>query len=464
MRKISLILLISFFTITINSQNFKENGGEYLHNKENIECLSQEERNTIIQALKENQLQLSLENKRLFSEENRGASVLFDWPVEKSAGSNYESIWGISNYVDHDAAYPNVLSDYNCGTRTYDTNSGYNHRGIDIYTWPFSWKIMDNDEAEVLAAAPGQIVYKSDGNYDRSCSLGGGNWNAIYVEHSDGTVAWYGHMKNGSLTSKGIGDVVSQGEFLGVVGSSGNSTGPHLHFEVWQDDSYNNLLDPYAGPCNNLNAVSMWQSQKPYLNPNINAVLTHSAPPVFPACPTTETTNESNQFDTSDTVYFAIYLRDQMDLTSINLKIIKPDNSVLYNWDFDFTADYYSSYWYWYFTGVFDQEGQWKWEASYLGQTVSHTLNIGDNLSVEDQTIGLTTIYPNPAGNLVSVKTPKALQSANIYDIGGKLIKSFNLSNINSYDLDITNIAKGMYFLSLVSVENEKESFKIIKR
>ena len=39
---------------------------------------------------------------------------------------------------------------------------------------------MDNNEAAITAAAAGTIIFKSDGNFDRSCGLNGGNWNAVY--------------------------------------------------------------------------------------------------------------------------------------------------------------------------------------------------------------------------------------------------------------------------------------------
>ena len=97
--------------------------------------------------------------------------TLFKWPLAKAAGLPDFNVEGISNYVDQNVAFPNQLLDYNCGSRTYDQSSGYNHRGIDIFTWPFGWKKMDNSEVLVVAAAPGTIVNKSNGNFDRSCTF-----------------------------------------------------------------------------------------------------------------------------------------------------------------------------------------------------------------------------------------------------------------------------------------------------
>jgi hypothetical protein len=154
----------------------------------------------------------------------------------------------VINFVDHDAGYPNRLQDYMCGTRTYDQANGYNHLGTDITSYPFALRKMDNDEAIVVAAAPGTIVFKEDGQFDRNCSLNMDPWNAVYLRHGDGSATWYGHLKAGSLTAKHVGDPVEAGEFLGVMGSSGDSTGPHLHFEV--HDSTGSVIDPFAGPCN----------------------------------------------------------------------------------------------------------------------------------------------------------------------------------------------------------------------
>ena len=46
-----------------------------------------------------------------------------------------------------------------------DVSVGYNHRGIDVYNDPFSWYMMDRDMVRIVAAAPGVIISKSDGNF-----------------------------------------------------------------------------------------------------------------------------------------------------------------------------------------------------------------------------------------------------------------------------------------------------------
>ena len=66
---------------------------------------------------------------------------------------------------------------------------GYNHQGTDFFTWPFFWFEMANEQVHIVAAAPGTIIGKNDGNADQSCSTSGGNWNAVYVRHADGSTA-----------------------------------------------------------------------------------------------------------------------------------------------------------------------------------------------------------------------------------------------------------------------------------
>jgi murein DD-endopeptidase MepM/ murein hydrolase activator NlpD len=463
--KFTFLLIALLFTFQfVNAQEFLPlGGGEFVFNEGKIPCLTETQRAEVKAEIENNIELLRTQNQLAFNETNRGGHPLFLWPIKKKDGLEYNDVWGISNYVDQNPAYPNQVLDFNCGSRTYDTTGGYNHAGMDIFNWPFSWKMMDFDEVEIIAAAPGQIIAKAGSNFDRSCTLGGGNWNAVYIQHSDGSVALYGHMKQNSPTTKNVGDMVAVGEYLGIVGSSGNSTGPHLHFEVYSSINPDVLIDPYAGVCNSLNVDSWWQSQRPYNNPNINAVLTHSAPPVFPACPTQEITNESNVFDAGDTIYFGLYMRDQAAGSSINLKIIRPDNSVLYDWNFPFTTNYVASYWYWYYSGVYNMNGQWKWEATYLGQTVTHTFNISGALGIEEDNFNTTSIYPNPFNDIIVISSKNSIQGATVIDILGNIIKVIDNSSEGIREINLETLSNGMYFLTLEGDSVQKKTIKIIK-
>lgn len=299
-------------------------------------------------------------------------AVSFGWPLRLRPVFDDPGYHGISNFVDHDFDSPNLLLDYQCGTRTYDL-SGYNHSGTDIFTWPFGWRKMDGDEVEIVAAAPGVILFKDDGNFDRNCGFGGGDWNAVYVQHADGSVAWYGHMKYGSTIAKEPGAPVAQGEVLGIVGSSGNSTGPHLHLEIY--DAAMNLIDPWSGPCNGLSATSWWAVQRPYYDSALNALRTHDAPPEFPPCPASEITHERDAFAGGERIYFAAYYRDQLQGQLTTYRVYDAAGTLRASWSgSSAVAHYAASYWYWWIDTPpnVPSPGFWRFEATYQSTTVVH--------------------------------------------------------------------------------------------
>ncbi|CAH8282767.1 putative secreted protein (Por secretion system target) [Mariniflexile fucanivorans] len=463
----TFFMFTTFFMFNIHAQDMNKTvaGGEYAFNKEKTECLTNVQRDEIKTEIKKNIALLKTQNKLVYNKTKALDHPLFIWPVKKASNITYNDVWAISGYMDHDTAYPNNLKDYNCGTKTYDTDAGYNHLGVDIFTWPFSWNLMDTDGVEIVAAAPGQIIAKTVSNSDRSCSFNSNQWNAVYVQHADGSVALYGHMKQNSATQKNIGDSVVAGEYLGIVGSSGNSTGPHLHFEVYSEIEQNGvgqdiLIDPFADACNNLNTDSWWQDQKPYVDSNINALLTHSSPAVFPDCPTTETLNVSNQFALNETAYFGLYLRDQVAGTSINLKIIRPNNTNLRDWNFDFVDSYDASWWRW--SSSFDAAGEWKWQATYKGQTVTHTFNVG-TLSVDEAIFKNTEVYPNPFNNSINIKSNTIIKKATVVNMLGQPIKVENITSGSIKEINMESASKGIYFLTLEDANSQKKTVKIVK-
>ena len=62
-----------------------------------------------------------------------------------------------------------------------------------------------------------------------SCGCGGGYGNYCIIDHGGGWWTLYGHSEG--ITAY-VGQKVKQGDVLGTVGSTGHSTGPHLHFEI----------------------------------------------------------------------------------------------------------------------------------------------------------------------------------------------------------------------------------------
>ncbi|MEL0455217.1 M23 family metallopeptidase [Flavobacteriaceae bacterium SZ-1-7] len=460
---LKLFVLPLFYVTISNGQtpNTPMTNGEYFFKNE-VECVTNTQRKDIKETLKANVDVLQKHNKLAFSKKDALVHPLFIWPVKKANHITYNDVWSVSNYVDHNSNYPNQLTDYNCGTSTYDTDSGYNHQGVDIYTWPYTWKLLDDDGAEIIAAADGQIIGKNDGQFDRSCSFNSNQWNAVYVQHNDGSIAWYGHMKNGSLTTKTVGEIVVQGEVLGIVGSSGNSTGPHLHFEVYTDNTYTQLVDPFSGSCNNMNSESWWENQKPYIDPNINALMTHSKDPnIFPGCPTTETTYESAEFEAGATIYLSTYLRDQEIGKSLHLRILRPDNSAMYDWIYQTTGA--GSSWYYYWSIVPDTIGEWTWEVSYEGQTLSYNFNVNEPLSVNKEKINVMKVYPNPSNNNINISSLTKVVKIDVISITGASVISLENNQVGINNFSIESLQKGIYFLVLEDVDKERKTIKLIK-
>lgn len=352
-------------------------GGSGIESHGTHDALSPAERDAIWATIEANRQLLVAQGKLPEPGQSRGAAPLFTWPVGHVG--NDPGYGAISNFVDHDSDYPDQLLDYEGGDRTYDTDSGYNHQGIDVYSWPFTWWLMAWNKVEIRSAAAGTIINRIDGNFDQSCDITTGQWNAVYVQHADGSIAWYGHLKSGTLTPKTIGQTVARGEYLGVMGSSGRSTGPHLHLEIY--DSGNNLIDPYSGPFNSLNASSWWADQPDYRTPMINQLATHSAPPDFGTCPQVETTHFRNHFQVGDRAYFAAYYRDQLAGLETQYAIYRPDGSVFRSWTHSSAQDYSGSYWYWIYDLLDPSDvGTWRFTATFQGQTVTHEFAVGDLL------------------------------------------------------------------------------------
>lgn len=96
---------------------------------------------------------------------------------------------------------------------------------------------------------PDEIRSVKDGTVIETSNLYNTNWkntgkltiadygNYTKVKHNDGTIALYTHLKQHSML--GIGTKVNQGQVIARIGNTGNSTGPHLHFEFRNSSNVN---------------------------------------------------------------------------------------------------------------------------------------------------------------------------------------------------------------------------------
>ena len=103
-----------------------------------------------------------------------------------------------------------------------------NHKGVDIGT-PMG--------TPVLAAKSGTVT---------SAGWNGGYGKCIVINHGNGNSTLYGHLSSINVS---VNDKITQGQVIGYSGSTGNSTGPHLHFGIIENNSW---VDP-------LNYLTGWQ-------------------------------------------------------------------------------------------------------------------------------------------------------------------------------------------------------------
>lgn len=96
------------------------------------------------------------------------------------------------------------------------------HKGIDIAR-PSNYNILAADNGKVTFAG-----------------REGGYGNMVKINHNNGIVTVYAHLQSIDVS---VGQTVSSGEKIGVMGSTGNSTGTHLHFEVYKNGDLENPMD-----------------------------------------------------------------------------------------------------------------------------------------------------------------------------------------------------------------------------
>jgi murein DD-endopeptidase MepM/ murein hydrolase activator NlpD len=338
-----------------------------------------------------NVARLSAEGKLVTAK--AAGTVKFSSPIRAALGRPEFSTWGAVNYIDHNTTLGSI-TDFQCGTRSYDNANG-GHRGTDISGYVLPIVNQAQEGQIVVAAASGVIVSKTDGEPDMNC-IGTSNRdvavtaNQVTLQHADGSRTLYLHLKSGTTTPKAVGAAIVAGEYLGVVGSSGYSSGPHLHFEV--RGTANEVIDPWAGQCNPT-STGLWLQQEPYYAPQVLAILPAAAPytansEVYGSC--TDITRDSKpetayltgkwHYDAGEAITIHIFVRDLQRNETAVMRLLRPDGSEFSTGTVTLTqANFYSSS-LWYFNRTLPANaaaGQYAIEVTVAGVKKSVPFYVG---------------------------------------------------------------------------------------
>ncbi len=176
------------------------------------------------------------------------AAIELSLPVDCEIGAGCY----IQKYVDRDAGPGDA--DYTCGSLTSDGHKGTDFR---VATLAESQKGV-----AILAAAPGRVRAVRNDIPDLGADHAPGGkecGNGVAIAHGDGWETQYCHLRQGSVTVA-AGDHVAAGDRLGLMGLSGDTEFPHLHFSVRKDGE---TIDPFGAqkmqqPCDLPDGDSLW--------------------------------------------------------------------------------------------------------------------------------------------------------------------------------------------------------------
>jgi hypothetical protein len=284
--------------------------------------------------------------------------TIIPYPFVPIAGNVWDDRF-INNYVDLDPT-PGIL-DWDCTDFTYDGHTGHD---IDLR----SFGEMDAG-VPVFAALDGTVVTVHDWEFDRNVSQANQPANYVVIYHGGTQYTWYYHLRRGSI-SVVSNQVVKAGTQIGLAGSSGNSTAPHLHFESRYNGTY---FEPSAGNCRT--GATDWVNQLPIRRDlwmedfgmhNAATIPDGSFLPYEP--PRLGTFVRS---DTAEPVGVWYILHNQPANSTWRARYLRPDNTQFFDsgiQSYGNTVAYrYGTWWLWY-EAALDTNGVWTLEFSVDGQ------------------------------------------------------------------------------------------------
>lgn len=289
--------------------------------------------------------------------EPEGLPVPPTFAVFPQGGNLWQDLF-IGSFCDLDPT-PGILA-WNCSAHTQD-----GHRGSDAALRSFGEQVIG---VPVFAAADGAVAATHDGEPDMNVNPSGQLSNYVILAHPGGRDTWYLHLKNGSVAVS-VGQQVKAGQQLGLTASSGNSAGPHLHFEV-QDA--NVFQEPWAGACRP--GPSLFTNQPAY-QPNMfvgDFAVTRTIPSASPF--PYEEPRSAYWLTTDVGFYFWVLVQNVPANTSYLVRFKRPDGSVSLQsgpWPFNNPEWHFAWWWFnWDYPELHQITGTWTLELELNGALV----------------------------------------------------------------------------------------------
>lgn len=352
-----LVILVPLVLFTIQSVTDKFGGGGIASNESG--CISLTERKRIQSIVEEF-------HARKGQSDITANSKYQVYPIGGLIGTDIFP----NNYVDLDTT--SGLRDWDCTTYTYN-----GHLGIDFDLRGF---VEQEIGVPVFAPKDGTVVEVDDGNFDHNVYGDIQPGNHVILYHGGNQYSLYWHFRRGTIRVQ-AGDQVKSGEELGQVGSSGSSTGPHLHFESWAGPGSQFAYDPHSGGCNPGSSGFVAQQPVPRQFGVRKFALSMVDFSRFPG-PPYEMPNAANYVIGSGPVGFYIQAINLPVNSNFRVRFLRPNGTVAFDsgtGTFGSNPFYRQSWWWWRYTVNLNTAGAWTAELSVNGVAqVTAPFNVGN--------------------------------------------------------------------------------------
>lgn len=254
----------------------------------------------------------------------------------------------------------------------------------------------------IFAIGDGRVIATDDGHPDRNNAGNLQPNNYVIIDHGNGRVCYYWHMKRNSV-AVAPKQFVRAGDQIGMCGSSGHSSFPHLHFATYENGV---AVEPHSGSCQPNTSRFLWQPDWQDGLQVWDCSITRTDPTTV--LPYPERGPSGGQVAFGDPyVYVWVEVTNQPDNSTWRARFKRPDTSIAYESAVSpFSANFYFRWWVWYWR--FDVPdlhaipGTWTFELEINGTKVvsspfevTPTFDPNLNHAPEPITIALDPVAPS---------------------------------------------------------------------